>query len=354
MLKNAYLLLLAGLPSLAYTGDQMDQCCDVLVPPAPIESCQVPVGYFYPAQYLFGDCVFDISISGQFIYWELNRDSTTQIGTSVAVSNNGLRRDGRDLIHYQGYRPGFRVAAGIGLPGCDNWKVDLEYTRFHHTSTNRFFAPEGGFIEQPFVSTFLTPAFFGFQADFAQSTLKFDLDFLLGTVGRAFILSQRLIVNAGVGLKGWWSTLESDLFYSAPDTSELTSITNSKVWGLGPYVLAEIKGLLWCGTYLYGKAGVWVPYTRFTKLRAETNAPVIGLFDAVSKIEKPVFTTNLFYEGAVGLGWGTYLCSCNYHMDFLVGYEIMTNYNKAVIVAATDPHYEFYYQGLIVKAQFDF
>ncbi|MBS0628860.1 MAG: hypothetical protein JSS30_01390 [Verrucomicrobia bacterium] len=360
MFKSAYLLLLSGLPSLVYSNCEANQCCDPFTPPEPLESCQLPVGYFYPAQYTFGDCGFDISLSGEFIYWELNRDSTTQVGTKVDLLNDGTRQEQKMLYHQQGYRPGFKVAAGIGLPGCDAWTIDLEYTWFHHHSTNTFRASENGYIQVPLTSLFFDPILFFYNAQSVRSVLKFNLDFLQGTLGRAFYISKRLIIDAGVGAKSWWTSFRSDLLYNLPNGSQLTSLTKSGVWGIGPYVTANIKGLLWCGTYLYGKAGIWITYTRFDKIKAETNVPnltapfVVPGFNNNQRLNHFVYTTNLFYEGGIGLGWGTYLCDCNYHIDFLVGYEMMTNYIKAVVTLLSDPQYEFYYQGLSVKAQFDF
>jgi hypothetical protein len=357
MLKNTCLLLLTSLPSLAFAEDS--ECCVALLPPEPIESCQVPVGYFYPAQYSFGECGWDISISGEFIYWEIDRDSVTSVGSLVTLENNGTFRDQKTLVHHQGYRPGFKVAAGIGLPGCDDWKLDVEYTWFHHRSTNHYNASAAQFITLPILTAiFDIPALLAYRASSAKSEIEFNLDFISGVVGRAFYLSQRLIVDAGVGLKAWWSKLDSDLTYTALVGGAIsTQRSESGLWGIGPYVSAQIKGLLWCGTYLYGKVGVWNSYMRFNKHKILNNYQLARPFAPfVNEETNPssYYFVNLFYEGALGLGWGTYLCDCDYHIDFLVGYDMMTTYTRAFIVTSGDTHKEFYYQGLFVKAQFDF
>lgn len=357
MLKNSCFLLLASLPSLASANGEVAQCCDSLLPPEPIESCQVPVGYFYPAQYTLGNCGIDISVSGEFIYWEVNRDSSANIGTKTDNINNGNTQIQTPLIHQQGYRPGFKVAAGMGLPGCDAWKIDVEYTWFHHTTTTHFRASQDGFIQPQTLSGFIDLRYLFFAGNALKSVLKFDLDFIQGTLGRTFYLGERLIVNAGSGLKAWWSSLHSDLTYFAFfDGPPLIERTKSSLWGIGPNITAQIKGVLWCGTYFYGKAGVWIPYTRHHKLQIDTNIPqtLLPPLNQDIKLDKFVYTTQLFYEGGVGLGWGTYLCNCDYHIDLLIGYDMMTNYIKAILLPIGDPHYEFYYQGLSVKAQFDF
>ncbi len=358
MLKNRYFLLLASLSSLAYASGEMEQCCDPLIPPEPIESCQVPVGYFYPAQYTFGDCGLDISLSGEFIYWELNRDSHNSLGTKTVVANNGNTVQS-PLAHQLGYRPGFKVAAGMGIPGCDAWKVDVEYTWFHHTSTKHFRALENGSSVRPgFFSVLMDLRYLFFNGSVLKSVLKFDLDFIQGTLGRTFYLSERMIVNASSGLKSWWSSINSNLtFFGFNGGPSLTERSKSDLWGIGPYITAQIKGLLWCGTFLYGKVGVWIPYTRHTKLRVDTNFPPSFLpfpNNQEVKLNRYVYTTQIFYEGGVGIGWGTYLCECDYHIDFLIGYDMMTNYIIDIYLPVGDSHNEFYYQGLTVKAQFDF
>jgi hypothetical protein len=365
MLKIACFLFLASLPSIAYTNSEVDtpQCCDPFLPPAPIESCQVPVGYFYPAQYTFGDCGLDISVSGEFIYWEVNRDSLSEYGAKVDILNNGNEQIQHALLHHQGYRPGFKVAAGMGLPGCDAWKLDVEYTWFHHTSTNNVRASENGFISLPFFQLLFNPARFFFRASSVKSVVKFNLDFLHGIVGRTFYLTQRFIVNANVGLKSWWSEFDSNSFFNTPEGTQAALRSKSGCWGIGPYVTAQIKGLLWCGTYLFGKAGVWPNYTRFNKFSVVNSVPAFAI--PFPPFEVPPFTnternptyyyvTQLFYEGGIGLGWGTYLCDCDYHIDLLIGYDMMTTYVRAFSITSGDTHKEFYYQGLSVKAQFDF
>lgn len=353
MLKNTWLLLLASLPALGYSAEP--QCCEAVSPPEPIESCQVQVGYFYPAQYTFGDCGYEISFGGEFIYWEVNRDSLTSVGTLVEFSNNGLAQDQRLLAHHQGYRPGFKVAAGMGLPGCDDWKLDVEYTWFHHTSTNHFSASPTGQITPPLLTDFFSPltlVFGGYAASALKSELKFNTDYIHGIVGRAFYISQRLVANVGIGLKAWWSSLQMDLTFNTIGAPIGRQRTKTSLWGIGPYALAQLKGLLWCGTYLYGKAGIWPTYTRFTKQRVDNNFP--GFFVNVETIQTFYYQTQLFYEGGAGLGWGTYLCDCNYHIDLLIGYDMMTNYIRAFFAISGNPHREFYSQGLFVKAQFDF
>lgn len=365
MLKRTFILLTAGLSILGYADDRADneQYCCPLLPPEPIGSCQLPVGYFPPAQYVFQNCCTDITLGGEFIYWEANFDGLPQVATNASgtvFTGTGNLTVFKLLTQDQGYRPGFKIFAGIGFPRFDNWEMNAEYTWLHHTSTNRFNAETDGFIISRFV-----PQLAIIPASSLRSVQKLNLDFCSLTLGRSFYLSQRLIVRPFVGLKSWWASQRHDLFFDItlfPGAPQTILFTKSGLWGVGPYVGSYIQGLLWCGTYLIGKAGVWPVYTRLNKYRTFINYPLVfnfpppnfpGLVYDERNIDQPS-NTQMMYEGMVGLGWGTYFCNCNYHLDFSVGWELMTNWELQLGSASGLPMREFYYQGLSVKAQLDF
>jgi hypothetical protein len=352
MLKKTFFVLAASLPIFGYSDDAYAAETYCLLPPEPVESCQLPIGYFYPAQYILGDCCVDIYAAAEFIYWEANHDSLSFIGRkNIFNATTGI--DVTTLVHHQGYRPGFKVAVGMGFPGIDNWNCEVEYTWFHHTTTNHFSAPANGFIQPSFLTDAFAPALFGLGASALRSKQKFDLDFLQATLGRSFYLSQRLVVDAGVGLKGWWSTANTDLLFTIPGGFQGSQLSKNRLWGIGPYVKANIKALLWCGTYLFGKAGIFPSYTRFTKVHINNNFPTVG-FIRTERVSDFTYLAQLFYEGAIGLGWGSYFCDCGYHVDFSIGYDMMTNYIRGLSISTGQTFKEFYYQGLSIKAQLDF
>lgn len=353
------ILLSASLPILAAANepaDSLETCCP-LVPPEPVESCQLPSGIFYPAQYPVGNCL-NITFAGEFLYWEMNEDDTATIAVKQAgffVGDPNTTVTTFDLLaHEQGYRPGFKVAGGIGLPCFDNWDIDMEYTWFHHRTTNTFRAP-GQF--EVFTSKF-APAQYNVFSSTLKSERRTNLNLLSATVGKSFYLSQRFIVKTGVGLKSWWATKHHNLFFSMVTNQLGTQFSKINIWGIGPYVDANIRALLWCGFYLQGKAGVWTTYTRASKYRIATNYPEIpGAFAGFRDVETQdrfAWTVRLFYEGGVALGWGTYFCDCSYHVDFLVGYDMVSDYFAVYQLSVGNTFKPFYIQGLSVRAQLDF
>lgn len=356
MIKKTFLILSASLPLLVSAEEvtsSNDCCC--LLPPEPVDSCQLPAGIFYPAQYPLRNCGVNISIAGEFIYWEVNSDSLEQIGTRITGTfAPGTVTSLDSLAHYQGYRPGFKVAAGIGLPCFDNWDIDLEYTWFNHETSKTFDASTNQFIVSKFI-----PHIYYVASSVLKSERRFNFNFLSGVIGKSFYMSQRLLVKASCGLKGWWAQEKQDLRFSALTGAIGTQSIDLRLWGIGPYVIADLKALLWCGTYIEGKAGIWTTYTRQHKFHGKTNFPPVpglgfpGFIDDETQAGK-LWVVRLFYSGGVALGWGTYFCDCGYHADFSVGWDIMTNYVGPYAINVGNYLKAFYYQGFSVRAQLDF
>lgn len=359
MLKNTLVILAASLPLLAYSDDTADceQYVYPLLPPEPIESCQLPVGIFHPGKYTLGNSLLDLSVGGEFLYFETNFDAVCAIGTKI-LSDAAGNSTTTELFHGQGYRPGFRVALGMALPCYDNWSLDAEYTWLHRKTTNHFNA--NPLIGEVIASKPL-PQFFRIFSSALKSELKFNLNFCQAVVGRALYTSKRIIVTPGVGVKTWWALKEQNLTFAvlggAPPG---TQFTQYGIWGVGPYASVLVKTLAAWGTYLTGKVGIWPLYSKSNKYKTVTNYPVAvppNLFPGAQNVEtdhnKP-FESHVMFEGGVRLGWGTYLCNCNYHVDMSVGYDLMSNIKRDPILQMGLAVGDFYYAGLTVRAQFDF
>lgn len=354
MLKNTLILFTASLPFFGYADELAD--CDenfCLLSPEPIESCQIPIGIFHPALYSVQSDCLNISLGAEFIYWEMVQDDLPQVADRFTFDGN--LTDLARLAHEPGYKPGFSVILGMGFPQLDNWNLEAKYTWFHTTTTKHF----GAQLNQ-FITPKLTPVLFFMASSSLNSELTMNWNFLQVTMGRAFYLSQRLIVRPAVGLKTTWCGHKHDLFFDVITGARGTQFTKTHIWGVGPFLGAEIQGLLWCGAYLTGNASVWPTYTRLNKYRVDSNfppVPAFGFFGFVNEEtnERGRYTTNLLYSAGIGLGWASYFCDCNYYIDFSIGYDMTTTFLR------TMPPLEqglairgFYYQGLSIKGQFVF
>jgi len=360
-------IAIASLTIVGYCDEEAEPnlCCP-LIPSEPVESCQLPVGYFYPAQYVLSDRCLECSVYGEFIYWDVNFDDSriaNRIG-GPAVNINGAPTGAENilefLIHHQGYRPGFKVGFGLGLPWYDHWQFNAEYTWIHATTTNRFNAPADGILTTPI---YLQLGFLPTSS--VKSIQKLNLDFVSATLGRDFYLSQRFIIRPFVGLKSWWAAQSQKLFYSItnlffpPDAPEF-QITKTGVWGVGPYLGTHIEALLWCGMSIVGRAGVWPVYTRTNRYKVVNNFSItltptfFPFLVNEERLHGKVFNTQMFYEGSAGVNWGTYFCDCSYHFNLTVGWDFMTNWEYALVGSSGVPLREFYYQGFSTKIQLDF
>lgn len=347
MLKSTFLLLVASLPTLAFAEDNecCEQYCCPLLPPEPVQSCQLPAGIFYPAKYTLGECSWDLSIRGEFIYWVFARDGgLSSLGNRFRIVGNETNVE--ELFHRPGYQPGFRVAIGAGLPGCDDTIVNLEYTWFHKTTTNHFRARTGELLGP----RFFPPGFFGSSA--IRSDFKVHLDFIQLTAGRPFYISQRFIALPKLGVKAWWTDQEENLFFTTLNDVPASQLSKSAAWGIGPYFSVNVQALLWCGFYLAGKAGLWPTYTEFNKHRIVSSFP--GALVNIERNSDRPYIAQLFYESGGGLGWSTYFCDCSYHLDFALIYEFINTFILDTLFSNGLPQREAFIHGLSVRAEFAF
>lgn len=347
MLKNTFILLAAGAPLLSYAEETPSDlpCC--LIPSQPIESCQVPVGYLYPGAYDLPGCV-NISVYGEFLYLELNRDGASDIARRVKTLPSG-QTNTKVLIHKTGYRSAFKVGAAMTF-GCDHWVFDIAYTQYHHTTTNHFGTGPNEIIINRLGAT---PAI---VASALKSERKINLDFVSATFGRVTYFSERFILNPYYGLNSWWSSQTEDITFTVINGVPGTSFTKSGFWGIGPYIGIDAKGLLWCGTYIIGNIGTSLFQTYFNKHRVVRNFPSANFFNVETHGPKPsnYWLFHLMLDSEIGLGWGTYLCDCAYHVDFGASYYVNTSFFTSFPFSRGTTVREIYYQGLLLRGQFDF
>lgn len=347
MKKHAMMMLVASLPALAFCDEATsdEQYCCPLLPPQPVDSCQLPSGIFYPAAYTLGECSWNITVAGEWIYWVFARDGgLCSLGNRFRIVGNETNVE--ELFHRPGYRSGFRVEAGIGLPGCDFAQLDIVYTWFHHTTTNHFTAGTGELLGP----RFFPPGFFGSSA--LRSEFKAHLDFIQATMGRPFYISQRLIAKPGVGVKAWWTTQDQNVFFTTLNGVPAFQLSKSGAWGIGPCFTVNVDALLWCGFYVAGRAGLWATYTQFNKHRIESNFP--GAFVNVEKNSDHPYITQLFYESAGGFGWGSYFCDSTFHVDLKITYEFINSFILDTLFSNGLPSREAFIQGLSVRGEFAF
>lgn len=356
MLKKSFAILAATLPVLG----QSEECCEpvyCLVPSEPIESCQLPAGYYQPASLELGNSCVNIAIAGEFIYWQSNFYAVAQVGTRILTLPGGNQRI-TNLYHNQRWKPGFKVALGFEFPCLDNWSVDIEYTRLHSSETNHFRAnPLAGevIVSKPL------PKLFPIASSALRSHQKVDYDACHFVVGRPLYSSKRIIVNPGIGLLAYWMTRDIDFNFTVLGNAP-RGIQHSKhsVWTIGALALTDVKVHLLMGTYFGGRIGICTSYIKTSHFKTDTNFPINvppALFPGARNVEtnhKNPYEVSGVLLGGVRMGWGSYLCCDNYHVDLVFAYDFTRTRIRSKPIEMGMTINDWYAQGISVRAQFDF
>lgn len=336
---------LSALPLLGFAED----CCPV-IPGEPLEGSQVCPGYFYPAMYELSSCV-EFSVSADFLYWAANKQlNAIAFEETVAADsiNTGV------IIHRAGYRPGFSVGIGIGIPGWDHFVFNAQYLRYDHTTTTTHTAGTGKFL------TPLTGVVPGAPnpptiATRVHSKWHFCLNEAELTVERPFYLGTRLVLSPAFGLKAFWFNERQSIDFDLLNGDLGTQNNHFKSWALGPYLFLDAKALLFCNAYLVAKFGFLAPYQKHTKISSQAVFPALGQNQQDFELgPKKPYVFEPYLESGIGLGWGSYFWCNKFHADIVITYD----YNAALFLAyatfgGTFPK-DHYWHGLTLKGQFDF
>lgn len=349
MFKKTFMILGLSLPALVFSevdeANNNEEYCCPLLPPEPIDSCQLPAGIFYPGAYTLGECSWDVTIAGEYLYWVFMRDGgESSLGNRFRIIGDQINLV--ELYHSPGYRSAFRLDLGMRLPGCDFIQADIVYTRYDHTTTNHFRAGANEIIGP----RYFPPGVVGSSA--LRSVFKAELNFIELKAGRSFYVSKRLIATPGIGIKGWWTEQNSNLFFTTLNGATAFQLNKSKVWGIGPNFTVNVDGLFWCGFYLTGRAGLWSAFNEFYKHRIVTNFQ--GVFVNLEKDGDKPYICQLFYESAAGLGWGGYFCDSAFHIDLKITYEFINTFVSETIFSIGLPSREAIIHGLAVRAEVAF
>jgi len=356
MLKKSFAILAATLPVLG----QAEECCEpvyCVVPSEPIESCQLPAGYYQPGTLQLGNSSMNISFAGEFIYWQANFYAVAQTATKIRTfpNNNEVITN---LYHNQRWKPGFRLAMGFEFPCLDNWSVDIEYTWLHSTETNHFRANPA--LGEVIVSKPL-PKLFPIASSAFRSHQKMKFDACHIVVGRPIYSSKRIIANPGIGVQAWWLSRKTDFLFTVLGNAP-PGIQRSKhsVWSIGPMALVDVQVQLIMGTYFGGRTELSTGYIKTDQYKTETSYPNTvppPLFPGANNVEtnhKNPYEIAGMIEGEVRLGWGSYLCCNSYHIDLVFGYDFTRIRVRSKPIEMGMTINDWYAHGISVRAEFDF
>ena len=204
------------------------------------------------------------------------------------------------------YGPAFRV--GVGFKPCLDWNIYLSYTRFHHTSKEKYtgdLKPLGVAINE--------------QVYRIDSSFKIKYDILDLEFGRPFHVGQTFTIRPHIGLRGGWiKQVGNNVGYEhlatpvPPEPTTPVYFDNSeKAWVLGTRAGFDIE-LFFSENYgfsLYGALSGAIMYANVDTLyqgRSTNTAPLPVYYSFLMKENNKdeLFVT---LQSSLGLSWGDFL-----------------------------------------------
>lgn len=322
-------------------------------------------------------------VDASFIYWNVSQQYM-DYGRSVLTGSGLGGTPATAVANAQialpdfKYKPGFKVGIGIDT-AFDGWVVAAEYTWLHQkTSTS--------------VGTIVTPAVPGVThgwlpndwfnaldnatqrtAETISSNWKMNMDLLDVTVGRPYWNGRQLSIFPSAGLRALWIRQAYTLAAVGPASISSTALglpveshNRSQCWSIGPTMSMASHWLFGAGFRFEGDMGFSLLYTRYTKLsHSEDDQFGTTGIASINGHMDPFGCLRPTADFGLGLGWGTYFCNKDYHVDIVARYDFNIFWDQNMmrttvaalannLVGYSDPSGDLYMHGLTVTARFDF
>lgn len=308
-------------------------CCEPcdFVAPCPPEDCA------YNAPYIIDVCsCFDVYVTGTFLWWKAYEenielgatDSDTTLFGGLPISGNIVGMDFE-------YDPGFKVGLGFFF-GCDNWDLNVEYTRFHTSINASATAPTGGSIWAYWGSTDVVAGNDGAVSVSASSTWKLEMDYVDFHLRREFWVGKEVTVKPFFGLRAAWvdQTYNATFVGYNQDADGLSNMKNKADFnGVGISAGIDTNWFFCGGFRMFGNilaTSLYADYDLSTTQEV-LNAGVVLPAEAVSLKYSPDYLRSST-EFSIGLGWGDYFCCNDWYFDLTIGYDFNAywNYNTFI------------------------
>ena len=327
------------------------------------------------------DCGVDFFADLSFTYWLAQEDGLflayVDVANSMTTPGGNVDTPNTHIVSQSsGFKPGFKV--GLGLVVDHESVLKGEYTWYR--SKNTFNAPT---LSETVPFTYIpngdgttvwwpSPWFNqnGIIGSAFSSTWNLALDLADVTASYPFYLGKRIIINPFVGLRGAWirqsliiALTESTIDILSPLTPQpIHSRTYSHSWAVGPRIGGNSTYLLPAGFQLEGSIAASLLYTRYTSVKHSESAANINLLPLHQSL-KNYGCLRPAAELGVGLGWGSYISSGDYHIEFSADYDFAVYWSQNMLRAIMDEFCfgstngspgDLYMQGLTVTGRFDF
>ena len=350
----------------ALYGQQADQCPS----PAPnkfeqglgADSGQMNPIYNAPARIdLLGCNPWEAYATVSFIYWHAS-ESGLNFGTAftdqtiAATPHIGTTPNQLDFK----YKPGFKLGTGTQI-NHDDWMLTLEWTRLHLKDTESKSTTTG------FFTNTLAPVPYGTLIE-TSAAWRLNLDLVDWELSRPFYRGKSLTVEPSFGLRvALIRQKYDDHSVSAGFVGGNVPIfakVDSKSWAIGPRCGLDGNWLFAHGFRFFGNMAGSILYSHY---KTKAFLTFSGLALDVNPKEIFEFLRAVTEIGA-GIGWGTYIDSMKWNIDFSAGYDFLVFFNQNTLRYLTNATNDagslatlggsspsnLYLHGLTVKAKVDF
>lgn len=331
-----------------------------------------PAGYNAPGNIVLkGDegILPDLFMDVSFLYYYaklegLNLANSASLERSGDSYTTALVSNSQVLEQSCNYKPAFKVGLGSSFDECF---VVGEYTWIRQTNNTN----SGAASTTPSDAGSVWVAQNWFQQDGVGNSIssewKLSMDIADLKAGRPFYQGRRALVSPFVGLRSAWIrnavnvSLETSSLYNPLAVPTLTSSNHSNSWSLGPRAGLDFHAILGEGFRIQGNLATAALYTAYTSVKHSENSLDGDSTFRVSE-DGTYSTVRPELELGLGLGWGTYLCGEEYHIDFGADYNFLVFWGQNLIrrmmdevVAGTGGSSgDLYLHGLNITARFDF
>jgi len=324
-----------------------------------------------------------------FLYWYVRQEGSGLAENGVWSSITGLAYltpNTTALVPKFDYAPGFKAA--LGIVGNHQWDFSLEYTWLRGSTSISEDAPSSP-IETAGASIPANPAtaipvwiiddWFiqgttnnqALSGTHISSRWKHAVDFLDLMASRPLYEGPSLSITPFAGLRAARireslriaMTLIDTIFPGVTTPQPIISHNLSQNWGIGPKIGLTANGLFAGGFRLEGKSATSILWTRYTKVTHSEDV-------ANTTFNPGPYLTSIrnhdcvrvIAEAGLGLGWGKYFSSGQYHIDFSADYDftflwrqnMMRLMSDLILTGTGAAASDLFMHGLTVTGRFDF
>jgi hypothetical protein len=336
--------------------------------------------YNYPAN-ISSSNGWDVFGTVSYLYWYAKQDGMDLAPTGYLYSEDiwePANVGGTVIRQHTKYTSGFKVGLGANLD-VDDWVVNLTYTYLRqNTHTTAGDLPDTlsstGLPSIYNLSGWFQNNYYGGQtvADTFKSKWKMHLDWLDLQFSRPCYQGRRLIVTPSAGLRASW--IRQQLHIASPNVRnvyefvtpvEATSNNYSASWAIGPRGLIDMRYLVGGGFRFQGNFGGSLLFTQYTHISHRESTLSDGPTSFSGGVQVSSRNDNYLRamaEADLGIGWGTYFCDNEYHIDFsatydfnyLWGQNMMRHLISESNAFVTGVSGDLMLHGLELNARFDF